>query len=390
MINTINMDSSDWIDSETACALLGVKPQTLYAYVSRARVRAEADILDARRSVYARVDVETLVLQNHRPRARAEVAEATIRWGDPILPTAISEMRNGMLWLRGRSLADCAETLTLEEMAAHLCGVEPRACPKVEVPMLGRIPMGRLLGFLAQESADAAPMQGRASTDIAADGLLLLAGVVAALTGCAEDGPIHQRIASAWGVGPAAIDEIRRALVLLADHELNPSTFAVRVCASTGASLPAALLSGMATLSGPRHGGVAPLARQALRAELNDRMDAFLSSPEGRNHYGFGFGHPLYPGGDPRARLILERLPTSGAVHTGVKRLSNRLDLAPNVDCALAALSEAHSLPDDAAFTIFAIGRMAGWTAHAIEQVTSREIIRPRARFTTKVELAKS
>ncbi len=50
-------------------------------------------------------------------------------------------------------------------------------------------------------------------------------------------------------------------------------------------------------------------------------------------------------------------------------------------DCALAALSEAHALPDDAAFAIFAIGRMTGWTAHAIEQASSRNIIRPRARF---------
>lgn len=388
MINTINMKFGDWIDSQTACALLGVKPQTLYAYVSRGRVRTEADGLDARRSVYARVDVEALALQNRRPRARAEVAEATIRWGDPVLPTAISEMREGMLWLRGRSLADCAETLTLEEMAAHLCGVEPRACPKVGASMSGTSALGRLLGYLAQASADAAPMQGRTATEIAGEGRQLLAGVVAALTGFGEEGPIHRRIAKAWNVGPHAIDEIRRSLVLLADHELNPSTFAVRVCASTGASLPAALLSGMATLSGPRHGGVASLARRALRAALDDRLNAFFASPEGKNPYGFGYGHPLYPEGDPRARLILERLPTSGSVHTGVKRIRNRLGLEPNVDCALAALTETYALPDDAAFAIFAIGRMTGWTAHAIEQASSQEIIRPRARFTTEAVLA--
>ena len=105
MINIINMNSTDWIDTETACALLGVKPQTLYAYVSRGQVRAEADALDGRRSLYARVDVETLARQNRRSRARAEVAEAAIRWGDPVLRTAISELRDGMLWLRGRALA---------------------------------------------------------------------------------------------------------------------------------------------------------------------------------------------------------------------------------------------------------------------------------------------
>lgn len=378
------MNSSDWIDVETACALLGVKPQTLYAYVSRGQVRAEADALDARRSLYARVDVEILARQNRRPRARAEVAEAAIRWGDPVLRTAISELRDGMLWLRGRSLADCAEALTLEEMAAHLWAVEMRICPAVELPAMGESPIGRVLAYLAQESADATPMQGRTAEEIASEGRRLLAGVAAALTGHCGRGLLHHRIASAWGIEPPVADELRRALVLLAEHELNPSTFAVRVCASTGASLPATLLSGMATLSGPRHGGVATLAQKSLRAALEERMTAFLDSLAGISPYGFGFGHPLYPAGDPRARQILDKLPPESPVSSTVRRMAERLELAPNIDCALAALSEARGLPDDAAFIIFATGRVAGWTAHAIEQATSGEIIRPRARFTPR------
>ncbi|MFM8375003.1 MAG: citrate/2-methylcitrate synthase, partial [Phenylobacterium sp.] len=76
-----------------------------------------------------------------------------------------------------------------------------------------------------------------------------------------DSGPIHLRLAKAWRLGPGGpgADLIRRALVLLADHELNPSAFAARVAASTGASLAACALAGLAALSGPRHGG-APAA----------------------------------------------------------------------------------------------------------------------------------
>lgn len=312
------------------------------------------------------------------------MAEAAIRWGDPVLRTAISELRDGMLWLRGRSLADCAEELTLEEMAAHLWAVEMRVCPAVEVPRVGENPIGRALAYLAQESAQAAPMQDRTAEEIAAEGRRLLAGVAAALTCHCGGGLLHHRIASAWGIEPTAADALRRALVLMSEHELNPSTFAVRVCASTGASLPATLLSGMATLSGPRHGRVAILAQKALSAALEDRLSAFLDSFEGRSPYGFGFGHPLYPAGDPRARQILDGLPPDSPESAAVKRMARRLALAPNIDAALAALGKALGLPEDAAFTIFAIGRVAGWTAHAIEQATSGEIIRPRARFTPR------
>ena len=250
--------------------------------------------------------------------------------------------------------------------------------------MIGQSPIGRVLAYLAHETADAMPMQGRTAEEIAPEARRLLAGVTAAMTGHCGGGLLHHRIASAWGVGLPVADELRRALVLLAEHELNPSTFAVRVCASTGASLPASLLAGMATLSGPRHGGVARLALKALRAAVDEQMPAFLDSFEGRSPYGFGFGHPLYPAGDPRARQILDRLPPDSPESVAISRIAARLELAPNIDCALAALSEAHGLPDDAAFIIFATGRVAGWTAHAIEQATSDEIIRPRARFTLR------
>lgn len=375
------MKLSDWIDAAAACALLGVKPPTLYAYVSRRLVRAEADAGDARRSLYARADVEALARRSRRPRARAEVAEQAIRWGDPVLVTAISEVRDGMLRLRDRPVADCAEAMTLEEVAALLCGVESVECPPVAAEEAEYGPMGRALRYLSGAVETAAPMQGQTAAGIARDGGVLMSGVANALLGQKRTRPLHLRLAEAWGLDVRGQDDLRRALVVLADHELNPSTFAVRVCASTGSSLPAALLAGMSTLTGLRHGGVAGLARSALRAAHAGRMEAFLATPAGRSPYGFGFGHPLYPEGDPRARVVLERLPQDSPSMIAQRRISERLDIAPNIDAALAALSEFYGLPDEAAFTIFAMGRLAGWIAHAIEQVQSGEIIRPRARY---------
>jgi citrate synthase len=94
-----------------------------------------------------------------------------------------------------------------------------------------------------------------------------------------------------------------------------------------------------------------------------------------------GFGHPLYPGGDPRARALIEAFnppPIFEAVRLAGETLTGE---APNVDFALTALVMALDLPADAAFLLFAIGRCAGWLAHALEQLQTGQLIRPRARY---------
>ncbi|MCV6584031.1 MAG: citrate synthase family protein [Marinibacterium sp.] len=374
------MKIPDWIDAPTACAMLGVKPQTLYAYVSRGQIRARADRGDARRSLYARDDIDGLIRANRRPRARRDVAEAAIRWGDPVLSTAISEVRDGMLWLRGRSVADCAATLSLEDTAALLSDVA-----QIDTADPGPLHPGTGSGFvramqcLARAAADAPPMLGRTPAEIAQDAGPLLSALANACLGQPLSGPVHARFAQALGLDAVGRDAIRRALVVVSDHELNPSTFAVRVCASTGASLPAALLAGMATLSGPRHGGVADLAGAALQAAMHGDGAAFLRAQG--DPYGFGFGHPLYPRGDPRAPLILAPLPDRAPPVVALHAMARDLDQPPNVDGALAALTAQLGAPAELAAMIFAVGRVAGWIAHAIEQTQSGDIIRPRARF---------
>ncbi|MBB5514264.1 citrate synthase [Rubricella aquisinus] len=375
------MKSDDWIDGAAACALLGVKAQTLYAYVSRKQIRVLADPADARRSLYARTDVIALQRSNRRPRARAAVAEQAIRWGDPVLSTAISELRNGVVWVRGRSILSCAQDMTLEEVAAHLWQVESVTSPAVTPPQRAARPLARAMTYLSGEVSDARPLAALPSAAVARIGGTLMSGVANALLGQAAGGPIHERFAQTWGVNAQEAEALRRALVLLSDHELNPSTFAVRVAASTGASLPAALLSGMATLSGPRHGGAGHLAQRAIRAELSGATDRFLAEHAADPPYAFGFGHPLYPDGDPRAVDLRAALPAAHPAHLALARLSALLGIPANIDGALAVLGLTFDLPEDAAFILFATGRLAGWIAHAREQAQSGEIIRPRARY---------
>jgi citrate synthase len=154
------------------------------------------------------------------------------------------------------------------------------------------------------------------------------------------------------------------------------------VAASTGASLAAAALAGLATLTGPRHGmataAVRTFAREAASLGPATAIENRLSEDRALP----GFGHQLYPDRDPRAEALLERFdPPQGLVELAAA-VEAFTGLRPNIDFALVALSDALKLPLDAPFALFATARCAGWIAHAIEQVQGGGIIRPRARYT--------
>lgn len=227
------------------------------------------------------------------------------------------------------------------------------------------------------------PMRGRNALALAVEAATLLDVMTDAVAGQVGGGAIANRLALAWGQGPGGpgADLIRRALVLLADHELNPSAFAARVAASTGSSLAASALAGLAALSGPRHGGAAA-AIQAFAAEAaqtSPREALALRLAEDRALP--GFGHQLYPDKDPRAEALLDRfepIPELVRLRAAVTAVTG---LEPNVDFALVALCETLKLPREAPFALFAVARCAGWIAHAIEQNQTGGLIRPRARY---------
>jgi citrate synthase len=213
--------------------------------------------------------------------------------------------------------------------------------------------------------------------------------LTAALTGKPpQRRPIHEQLARAWSLNAAGADLVRRCLVLSADHELNPSTYVARCVASTGATLYAAVLAALCSLSGSMHGGHI-LRVEAMLADLLATAD-LTESIRGRWRRGerlLGFGHPLYPSGDPRARAILDELRRDlpKARTAPILRIADaEFELSgrpPLLDYALASTTSLLRLPSGSAQGIFLIGRSAGWIAHAIEQYAARAIIRPRARY---------
>ena len=199
---------------------------------------------------------------------------------------------------------------------------------------------------------------------------------------------LHQRLATPWRLDPAGTDLLRRCLVLLADHELNASTFVARCVASTGATPYAVVSAALSALSGRRHGGASARA-EALFHEIGPDQDplAVMAARLARDETLPGLGQPLYPAGDPRAVAIVEAvaaaLPEEGARIAAAAVAAMRLTgQYPNVDFALAAAVTALGLPAGAALSVFVVGRTGGWIAHAIEQYESQVLIRPRARYT--------
>jgi citrate synthase len=375
---------ADWLDAEQVLERLGIRPQTLYAYVSRGRIEAAAHPQDPRRSLYRASDVAALAQRKARGRRAADVAAEAIAWGEPVLPSAITTVAGGRLWYRGRDAVELAEQgLTLENVGRLLRGGHGAALKSSRrpEPPAAESARARLFLTLAARAGREPPARGRAPLALAMEAADLLEAVVDAATGQAGEGPAHSRFAAAWGLDAAGADLVRRTLVLLADHELNASTFAARVAASTGASLSAACLAGLAALSGPLHGGMA--ARVEAFVEEAERRDAAhaVSARLARGASMPGFDHPLYPDGDPRAAALLaafEAPPLLADLRTVTETATG---LSPNIDFALVSLAWTLKLPPDAPFILFATARSAGWAAHAIEQLQTGRLIRPRARY---------
>jgi citrate synthase len=374
---------NDWLDAEQVLERLGIRPQTLYAYVSRGRIEAAAHPDDPRRSLYRASDVAALAQRKARGRRAADVAAEAIAWGEPVLPSAITTVEGGRLYYRGHDAAELALTHSLEDTARLLRGghgaqLSGQRSPRRDLAGTSRV---RLFLSLAISAGIDPPARGRAPLALAMEAAGLLEAAADAVAGSVGEGLIHQRLAEAWKLDAEGADLVRRALVLLADHELNASTFAVRVAASTGASLAAASLAGLAALSGPLHGGMAARVdmfvdeaeRRGPAKAVAERLAQGLATP--------GFGHPLYPEGDPRATALLEAFEVPPLLATLRAEVVAATGQVPNIDFALVGMARALSLPADAPFNLFAVGRMAGWHAHAIEQLQTGQLIRPRARY---------
>jgi citrate synthase len=176
------------------------------------------------------------------------------------------------------------------------------------------------------------------------------------------------------------------ALILLADHDIAASTLAARVAASTRAHPYAVVSAGLAALDGPLHGAASEHVYPLLARAAAGEDPVAVVSGQLRVSGGIpGFGHPLYPSGDPRAAVLFALL-GEHPVHVAAIGLADavrtRSGILPNIDLALAAFALRYDMPADAGEAIFAVARTAGWLAHALEEYANRPArFRPTGRY---------
>jgi len=378
-----------------AAGALGVTRPTLYAYVSRGLLRSVARGAPAQRR-YRRDEVERLAHERASARKPALVAQASLDWGRPVLASALTLIEDGRLYYRGRDAIALARDATLEDVAALLWDAAPAEFARAAPPRVDLRALRPLAALPAAERCAAAFAWLQAATPAAdaphGECLRLLRLMTAIASGRAPTrAPAHEQLARAWRLDARGADLVRRALVLCADHELNASGFAARCVASTGAAPGACVTAGLAALSGRRHAGVTSAIERlrdrawGLRAAALGRLvDEVVASGAGEvpSQRVPGFGHPLYPAGDPRATALLALLPRAARGERLCAAVSARTGQPPTVDYALVALCEALGLAPGSAYLLFALGRTVGWLAHALEQGRSDTLIRPRAQYT--------
>ena len=386
----VNLDFNESISGALlsageAAARLGVKLDTLYAYVSRGRLRSVA-APGSRQRRYRAEDIEALRAARGRAGGGGEpAAEAAM----PVIESTICLIEGGRFYYRGHDVLRLSDSASLEEVAQLLWAAPGSTVSPLSLPPSAAPPpaAGRASAtppdLIVRCQQQLATLAGdSAATDLTRAGVVrtgqrILAALTAACGGIGPAAaPVHRRLAAGWRLNDPRADIVRRCLVLLADHELNASTFVARCVASTGATPYAVVSAALGALSGSRHGG-AVLRAAALFDELARQTDPVTAIAERLAHGDPmpGIGHPLYPEGDPRAVAILYAL---SAIVPRARRLVN---WRPNVDFALAAAAAAFGLPQEAALSLFVIGRSVGWIAHAIEQYDSGVLIRPRARY---------
>ncbi len=412
--------SDPWLTATEAATALGVTRATLYAYVSRGLVRSEPTPGPSRARRYAREDVERLRRRaqgRHDPEASAA---QTLQWGLPILKSSLTLIADGRLYYRGHDAVELATSRSVAAVASLIWTgtlqadtwwpvqrgdvIPTRRAAEAERGSRGARALRttgsaraseppsfvlRAQVALARASARDASGYDLRPESVTRTGARILSLLTRAAGGAPGGPDIEAQLARAWRVPRRDAAIVRAALILSADHELNVSAFTARCVASAGANPYGVVLAALAALQGIRHGGMTARVHALLtslqgirrtRAALAARLRAGESIP--------GFGHPLYPDGDPRAaallRLLRERHARSPEVHAASRVAEAALEVLrerPTIDFALAVVERVLHLPVRSALTLFAIGRSIGWVGHAIEQYATGALIRPRARY---------
>jgi citrate synthase len=379
LINIINMkklDETAFTQTATeVCEILNISRQTLYAYVSRGKLRASAQKGDARKSLYHVHDIEKLLANKKRGRSRRAIAKSTQSWGEPVLKSDISHIDQGRLYYRGYDAVKISNDASFEDVAKLLINVDvSKATEHNYNKTIGRNPFVRMV------TATANLVTSTHAIKDADKPAYILGQLLAAICDQTHisDEPFHIQLAKYFSDTEDFKAVTRRCLVLCADHELNPSAYTARVASSAHASLEACILAALSTFSGTRHGSMTSMTRwwvgrAAMKqsAEKSDFIKATKTPP--------GFGHPIYPNIDPRAEELLKYIQMPEGWADIIAEVKTTHNLYPNLDFALAAMEKSLGLKPKTGQTLFAFSRLIGWIAHSQEQRKSGQLIRPRA-----------
>jgi citrate synthase len=398
------MREERYLSAGRAAEELGVSLATLYAYVSRGMVRSEAVEGKGRARRYRAEDVRRLKERKERRRNPDGVVEGALHWGTPVLESGITMIDGGRLYYRGSDVVDLAEEKSIEEVAALIWTGDEAMAQALFPPEMSR--PSRRIRNVVDSVAGLAPVEifqvllpvasaeDPAAYDLRPGAVARTGARILRLTTDVAVGESVPGLAATLQRGwrpedPGAESLLSSALVFCVDHELPVSTFAARCVASSEATPYAVILAGLAALGGVKHGGEIELVEAFLR-EVEGAGDARLVI-SGRLRRGEripGFGHSLYPEGDPRGASLL-RL-TAGAYPESIAfalsdsvavEMLRLMDERPTLDFALATVARTLELPPGSAVALFALGRTVGWVGHAIEQYRSGALIRPRARY---------
>jgi citrate synthase len=369
------------LESEEAARRLGIKLPTLYAYVSRGMLQSHPSA-NSRRRLFDLDDVERLARRSRSGR-RVESRIASIT-------TGVTQIRDDGPAYRGTPAISIVGHGNFESAADLLCEAEPAPAEWRSAGLSAPSGISRrdLLSWTTLMCGAGDPLR----SDLRHDAVVRNARkVIATSVECLADaagsktdsgGSIAERLTRSFVAHPSPelVRAVDTALVLLADHELATSTMAVRVAASTRADIYDALLAGLAVLAGPLHGGASELAFdllvQAERIGVGPALDATLRWQRTLP----GFGHVIYGSGDPRFGVMLESVlalasPDQRELVTSLVEMAKAQAIpAPNTDLSLAALAWAAGLQPDTGRTIFSVARLAGWTAHYLEELGERPL----------------
>ncbi|MEU1295281.1 citrate synthase [Streptomyces sp. NPDC005840] len=393
------------LTTREAAELLGVKPETVYAYVSRGQLSSHR-VPGGRGSTFDTTEVTALARRNRRESAGDPGAA-----GELSVRTRITLIEADRYWFRGVDAAELALRHSYEEVAEWLWTGRMTPDVRFEAPAASVAAARRAVDVLPEHAIPVDRLRVAAIAAAAADPLrfdlaektvlgtartlipTLVAALPAVRRGHRDSGPLARRL---WGrlsgreADEASLRVLDTALALLVDHDLAASTLAVRVAASARAHAYAAVSAGLGVLEGPLHGAAGGLAHRML-LDVLDRGDAAPVITEelraGRRIP--GLGHRLYTGEDPRARVLfslLEEVPNAApalaAARDVVATTARHAPLHANVDLALAVFTASSGMAATAGETIFAVARTAGWIAHALEEYQERPLrMRPSGHY---------